>query len=174
MRYFWLIFYYTIANKMPKSTVPMIGKLAKRWRRKCGEHLFAKCGEHLVIEQGAYFGNGKDFEVGDYVGIGKNFTCHSRVVTIEDQLMMGENVTFLGGGHNFDRTDIPMAQQGNKPKTLLHIAGDVWIGANAMILSGCTRIGHGAIVGAGAVVTHDIPDYTVVAGNPAKVIKVRK
>lgn len=174
MRYFWLIFYYCIASWLPKSTVPIIGKLAKRWRRKCGEHLFTQCGEHLVIEQGAYIGNGRDFFVGNYVGIGKNFTCHSRIVTIEDQLMMGENVTFLGGGHNFDRTDIPMAQQGNKPKSPLYIAGDVWIGANVIVLPNCTRIGHGAIIGAGSVVTKDVPDSAIVGGNPAKILKMRK
>lgn len=174
MRYCLLIFYYAIASKMPKSTVPVIGKLAKRWRRKCGELLLAKCGTHLVIEPGAYIGNGKDLSVGNYVGIGKNFTCHNRIVTIDDQLMMGENVTFLGGGHIYDRIDIPMAQQGNRPKTPLYIAGDVWIGANAMILPGCTRIGHGAIVGAGSVVTKDVPDYAIVGGNPAKILKMRR
>lgn len=174
MRYFWLCLYYGIANKLPKSTMPILGQLSKFLRRKCGEHLFAKCGKHLVIEQGAYFGNGKDFQVGDYVGIGKNFTCHSRIVKIENQLMMGENVTFLGGGHNYDRIDIPMAKQGNKPKTELYIASDVWIGANAMVLPGCKRIGQGVIIGAGSVVTKDVPDYAIVGGNPASIIKMRK
>ncbi len=77
------------------------------------------------------------------------------------------------GGHIFARTDIPMGAQGGKEKTPLHIAGDVWIGSRAVILPGCKRIGHGAIVGAGAVVTKDIPDYAIVGGNPAKVLKYR-
>ena len=52
----------------------------------------------------------------------------------------------------------------------IHICDKVWIGFNAIILKGVT-IGEGAIVGAGAVVTKDVPPYTVVAGNPARVVK---
>ncbi len=78
------------------------------------------------------------------------------------------------GGHNHDRTDIPMGHQGSTTSTPLHIAGDVWIGARAIILPGCRRIGHGAIIGAGAVVTKDVPDWAVVGGNPARIIKSRK
>ena len=54
----------------------------------------------------------------------------------------------------------------------IHIGHDVWIGANSVILSGIS-IGNGAIVGAGSVVTKDIPDFAIVAGNPAKVIRMR-
>ena len=93
---------------------------------------------------------------------------------IDDYLMMGEDVLFLGSGHSFDRTDVPMGLQEDQQRTPLHIAGDVWIGARAIILPGCKRIGHGAIVGAGAVVTKDVPDWAIVGGNPAKVIKYRK
>lgn len=128
----------------------------------------------LVVEKGAYFGNGKNFTVGNEVGIGKNFKSLNRIVTIDDYLMMGEDVLFLGGGHNFERTDIPMGHQGGKSPTPLHIAGDVWIGSRAIILPGCKRIGHGAIIGAGSVVTKDVPDWAVVGGNPAHILKMRK
>ena len=77
------------------------------------------------MEQGAYFGNGKDVKVGNYVGIGKNFKSLNRILTIEDELMMGEDVLFLGGGHNYERLDIPMGKQGNKPSTPLHISYEV-------------------------------------------------
>ena len=66
-----------------------------------------------------------------------------------------------------------MSKQGNKPSTPLHICSDVWIGARAIVLSCCKRIGKGVIIGAGSVVTKDIPDYAIVGGNPAKVIMVR-
>lgn len=135
--------------------------------------MFAECGQKLNVEKGAYIGNGKDIRVGNYVGLGKNFTLHNRILSIDDQLMMGEDVMFLGGGHGFDRLDIPMGQQGSKEKTPLHIAGDVWIGARVIILPGCRRIGHGAIIGAGSVVTKDVPDYAIVGGNPAKLIRYR-
>lgn len=55
----------------------------------------------------------------------------------------------------------------------LEIGNDVWIGVNAIITGNCERIGDGAIIGAGAVVTKNIPDYAIVAGCPAKVIKYR-
>ena len=49
-----------------------------------------------------------------------------------------------------------------------------WIGARAIILPGCKRIGAHSIIGAGAVVTKDVPDYAIVGGNPAKIIRMRK
>lgn len=57
--------------------------------------------------------------------------------------------------------------------TVLEIGDDVWIGHNAVILPGCKSIGRGAVVGAGAIVTRDVPAYTIVAGNPAKPIRSR-
>lgn len=53
------------------------------------------------------------------------------------------------------------------------IGNDVWVGSRAIILPGCHKIGDGAVIGAGAVVTKDVPDFAMVAGNPAKVIKYR-
>lgn len=55
----------------------------------------------------------------------------------------------------------------------LEIGNDVWIGQYAIILPSCHRIGDGAVIGAGAIVTKDVPDYAIVAGNPAKVLKFR-
>lgn len=80
----------------------------------------------------------------------------------------------LGCDHNYENLDIPMDKQGNKPSKPLHICTDVWIGARAIVLPGCKRIGKGVIIGSGSVVTKDVPDYTIVGGNPAKVIKSRR
>lgn len=55
----------------------------------------------------------------------------------------------------------------------LYIGNDVWIGYGVIILAKCKYIGNGAIIGAGSVVTHDVPPYTIVAGNPARIIKHR-
>jgi virginiamycin A acetyltransferase len=53
------------------------------------------------------------------------------------------------------------------------IEHDAWIGAGVLILSGCSRIGLGAVVGAGSVVTRDVPDFAIVVGNPARVVRMR-
>ena len=55
----------------------------------------------------------------------------------------------------------------------LNIGHDVWIGTNVVILPGCVSIGNGAIIGAGSIVTHDVPPYSIVAGNPARIIRMR-
>jgi len=59
------------------------------------------------------------------------------------------------------------------PRSKLIIGNDVWVGRNAIIVPSVNCIGDGAVIGAGAVVTKDVPDFAVVAGNPAKIIKYR-
>lgn len=174
MKKIYLILYYVFARYLPKSTMPLIGGVIKRFRSGLCRRIFAQCGQNLNVEQGAYFGNGKDIRIGNNVGFGKSFKMLNRSLIVKDELMMAEDVLFLGGGHNYDRVDVPMGKQGGfDAKSPLEIDGDVWIGARAIILPHCKRIGHGAIIGAGAVVTKDVPDYAIVAGNPAKIIKFR-
>jgi virginiamycin A acetyltransferase len=60
-----------------------------------------------------------------------------------------------------------------KPTKSLVIEDDVWIGNNVVILPGCKRIGRGAVVGAGSIVTHDVDRYAIVAGNPARLLRPR-
>ncbi len=88
--------------------------------------------------------------------------------------MVAPNVKILGGGHIFERKDLTIGQQGNLPKSRLEIGDDVWLGNSCTILGKVKRIGKGAVVGACSVVTKDVPDYAVVAGNPAKIVKWRK
>ncbi|MBR5574423.1 MAG: acyltransferase [Paludibacteraceae bacterium] len=175
MRTFWLILYYGLAKHLPKSTVPVIGTIAKHLRRACAEHLFAECGSLINVEQGAYFGSGKQIHVlGEKVGFGRNFTCHSRILTMYSHIMMAEDVLFQGGGHGYDNPDMRMDEAEGLQPTPLEVCEDVWFGARCIILPGCKRIGAHSIIGAGAVVTKDVPDYAIVGGNPAKVIRMRK
>ena len=86
--------------------------------------------------------------------------------------MMGPDVVILTHTHNIDRTDIPMCDQGSRVGKVT-IGNDVWIGMRSIIMPG-VKIGNGAVIGAGAVVTKDVPDYAIVGGVPAKIIKYRK
>lgn len=62
---------------------------------------------------------------------------------------------------------------GNLGNRHLVIGNDVWVGQNVIITSNCHYIGNGVVIGAGSIVTKDIPDYAIVVGNPAKIIKYR-
>lgn len=87
--------------------------------------------------------------------------------------MIGADTLIQGGGHKFDSTSVPIGLQGNMPKSELEIKDDVWIGVRTIILGNVKIIGKGAIIGAGSVVTKPVPDYAIVAGNPARLIRYR-
>lgn len=173
MKKLYLAIYYGLAFYLPKSTTPVFGKFAVSLRRFLCKRILKKTGLDLVVEQRAYIGNGSDIEVGNEVGFGRNFQCRNMRIKIGNNLMMGEDVLFQGGTHHFNNIEIPMGHQGSSTKTNLQIDDDVWIGARVIVLSGCKHIGKGVIIGAGAVVTKDIPDYAIVGGNPAKIIRYR-
>lgn len=89
---------------------------------------------------------------------------------IEDNVVISRGASLYTHYHNYtERTPREMA--GPFIPTVLTVHSGVWIGAKSIILPKCSEIGEGAIVASGAVVTKDVPPYTVVAGNPAKVIK---
>ena len=167
--------YYGFAKHLPKSNRPVLGRFAQWLRWRCAKHLFAECKGYVNVEQGAYIGNGKNFHVlRETCAIGKDFVCHNRIVMIMGRVIMGEDVLFQGGGHSYANPDVPIGAEGNLPDSPIEIGDDVWIGARAIVLPGCMRIGAHSIIGAGAVVTKDVPDYAIVGGNPAKVIRMRK
>lgn len=174
MKSFWCVLYYLFASKLPKSTFPVIGKIAQRFRRACCKRMFKACGEHLNVEQGVYVGNGSKIRVGNWVGFSNNIKVRDCNLTIGDEVMIGEETLFSGGGHIFSSTDVSIGKQGTLPPTDLLLEGDNWIGAYCIFLPGCKRVGKGSIIGAGSVVTKDVPDYAIVAGNPAKIIRYRK
>ena len=86
--------------------------------------------------------------------------------------MMGTGVKIYSRNHQFSNINIPMCKQGFQPVNPVIIEDDVWIGGSVIILPG-VHVSKGAILGAGAVVTKDVPAYVIVGGNPAKVIKYR-
>jgi acetyltransferase-like isoleucine patch superfamily enzyme len=87
-------------------------------------------------------------------------------------VLIGPEVAIVGGDHRFDTVGQPIVFSDRPVLAETTIEDDVWIGTRAIIMTG-TRIGRGAIVAAGAVVTRDIQPYTIVGGVPAKIIAER-
>lgn len=144
-------------------------KLAKKirvfWARK-----IINCAETVNIERNAFFTPG--VTLGENSGIGIDCEIYGKV-SIGRDVMMGPEVVIYTNGHRFDRTDITMMEQGSTDTEPVIIGNDVWIGRRVMIMPGVS-IGDGCVVGAGAVVTKDIPPYSVVGGVPARIIKFRE
>ena len=91
-------------------------------------------------------------------------------IVIEDDVMLGAGVHIYVNNHCFDRKDIPIIDQGYYPSKPVRLRRGCWIGANAILLPGVV-VGLNAVVGAGSIVLKSVPDYVVVAGNPAKFIR---
>lgn len=110
---------------------------------------------------------GNNSSIGPYTYIG----C-SGYIEIGDNVMISPRVSIYSENHNFSETDIPMIEQGVS-RSFVKIDDDCWIASNSVILAGVT-VGKGSVVAAGAVVTKDVPPFSIVAGNPAQVIKSRR
>lgn len=149
-----------------------ISKLIRKLRSAVACGCFDHHGKNVNIEKGADFGRGTGITIGDNSGIGVKCVVRGPLEMGED-IMMGPEVQIMTGMHNTERTDIPMNQQGFVGLRKVTICDDVWIGTRAVIMPGVT-VGKGSIIGACAVVTKNVPEYAVVAGVPAKVIKYRK
>lgn len=114
-------------------------------------------GENVVIRPGTMF-----FAVPTADGSGD--------ITVEDNALIGSGVHVYVSNHRFDSHDADIMFQGHTPPKPVLIRQGAWIGACAVILPGVT-VGRNAVVGAGSVVTRSVPDFSVVAGAPARVIK---
>jgi maltose O-acetyltransferase len=159
------ILYRITAAWLPISQRSRLAKsLRVFWARK-----MIRCGNAVNIEKNAYFTPG--LSLGDNSGIGIDCEVYGPV-TIGKNVMMGPEVVIYTSGHKFDRTDIPMIEQGSTDAEPVTIGDDVWIGRRVMIMPGVT-IGNGCVIGAGAVATKDIPTYSVAGGVPARVLKTR-
>ena len=131
-------------------------------------------GRNSIIEcTGVIRELGEEFVIGDNVGIAANaFIAMRGKIEIGDNTIFGPGVSIHAENHNFEDLEIPIRLQGATRKGV-HIGKDCWIGSKAVILDG-VHIGDHVIVAAGAVVNKDVPDYAIVGGVPAKVIKMRK
>ena len=172
MKSLFLILYYSIFRWLPSSYSHFgggkIGLVLRRWACK---HIFEYCGENVNIERGAKFGSGRGVRIGDGSGIGINCDIPSNI-HIGKYVMMGPNCVILHNNHNFERTDVPMQQQGFSEIKQVIIEDDCWIGCNVIMTPG-RIVRKGSIIGAGCVLTKDYPEYSIVGGNPGRLIKSR-
>jgi galactoside O-acetyltransferase len=111
--------------------------------------------------------------IGDRTAINNNvqLSANHGTINIGCNVLIGPNVVLRAADHVFDSRDIPIRDQGHRGGVIT-LEDDVWLGANVVVLRD-VRIGRGAVVGAGAVVTSDIPPYAVAVGVPARVIRIR-
>ena len=166
----FLLLYYVIFRHLPLS-YNFGGRISSKLRYWACRHIFEYCGKNVNIEKGVFFGKGDKIRIGDNSGLGANcFIPNGSVVG--NNVMMGANIYILQQNHKFDRIDIPMCQQGYEQPQPITIDDDVWIGNNVNILVG-RHTAKGSIIGIGSVLTKDFPEYSIVGGNPAKLIRSR-
>lgn len=163
------ILYKGIAKHLPLSDSKFnLG--GKALRRFCAKRVLPHCGKNVNIERGAEFA--WDLRIGDNSGVGINALISSGV-TIGNDVMMGPDCMLFTTNHGMRKNGIPMWMQKSSDPNPIVIGNDVWIGARVIVLSG-VHIGDGAVIGAGSVVTKDVPPFGIVAGNPAKLIRMRE
>lgn len=164
----WISF-ATIGNFLPESSSILKGNSFGYFRGYLLKGFIDSCGHHVNVDKHSVISS--HLKIGDYSGIGKNSFIQG-YVSIGNHVMMGQDCLIYTENHNYDRIDYTIDQQGYQKSRPVIIGNDVWIGGRVTILPGVS-VGNGAILGAGAVVTHDVPAYAIVGGNPAKIIKYR-
>jgi acetyltransferase-like isoleucine patch superfamily enzyme len=135
-------------------------------------------GSHVIISEHAWL-NAKDdrgdfrptLKIGSGTSIGRfvHINCWQDV-TIEENVLIADRVFISDADHKYDDLSIPIKNQGDYFKGAVRLKAGCWIGIGAVILPGVT-IGKNAIVGANSVVRKNVPDFAVVSGNPAIIIR---
>jgi len=114
-----------------------------------------------------------DIRLGNRVNIGFNCEIFSASsVELGDDILLAAYTYLIGGDHDFEKTDVPVLQQGRVSKGIT-VCSNAWLGAGVKVLDGVT-IGRDSIIGTGAVVTGEIPEYSIALGIPARVVKKRR
>ena len=129
----------------------------------------ARVGKSFHVGQSVSIGSG--FIAGDYVYVGPQSQLPPHV-HVGHYSSLSAHVAIVGSDHNYDNPGVPIVFSGRPPSCVTTIGADVLIGHGAILLRGIT-IGNGAVVGAGSVVTKDVPPYAIVVGLPAKILRYR-
>jgi len=130
-----------------------------------GPYSIIKASLLSYLGKGLHLGNQSSLDAFSFVGAGGGVWIGNRVI-------MGQHVSFHAENHNFESLDHPIREQGRTAEGIV-IDDDCWVGSNVTFLDG-VHVGTGCVIAAGAVVTKDIPPYSIAAGIPARVIKKRQ
>lgn len=147
-----------------KDYLPLVRSLFSRLLYRV-PHL----GKRSYVQLGCSVARDFSTGVGCFVGPWCRITTQ---VSFGNYVMVASGVMFTGSDHNMSLQNVPMIFAGRPEMKPTLVGDDVWIGTRSVILAGVS-IGSGAVVAAGAVVTKDVPEFTIVAGVPAKPIGVR-
>jgi acetyltransferase-like isoleucine patch superfamily enzyme len=149
------------------SLVPGLGGVYLR--RAFYRLVLPQCSRDCCLSFGTVFSH-PTAEIGRSVYVG--VYCCLGDVTLEDDVLLGSQISIMNGGaqHGTERLDIPIREQpGVWPR--ITIGKDTWIGDRAVVLA---NVGQHCVIGAGSVVTKAIPDYAIVVGVPARVVRYRQ
>jgi maltose O-acetyltransferase len=171
--FFYLALYYCFGQFLPSEIPFHIGNKARRFILKS---VFKEFGIFSNMGYRAYIGLGYDISLGSNSWVGPYVKIYGigagGKLIIGDNVLIAPEVVILTTQHIYADPEIPIFSQGTEASTVV-IEDMVYIGYRVIIMPGIT-IGKGAIVGAGAVVTKDVPPYDIVGGVPAKNIRMRK
>lgn len=131
-------------------------------------HFFGRAGENFIIEPNFYCDYGFNIEIGDNFYANHNLVIlDAAKVSFGDNVFIAPNCAFYTAGHPVDVNKRNTGLEYAKPIT---IGNNVWIGGNVVVLPG-VNIGDNTTIGAGSVVTKDIPADVIAVGNPCRIIK---
>ncbi|MBB1330209.1 acyltransferase [Pseudoalteromonas sp. SG43-1] len=166
-----IAFYYFFLSKLPSARFIKTFSNIRVWYFKHVLKVLEDNGNESMLANNIYIARATNLWIGSGCRINEN--VYIEQAEIGRDVLIAPNVTILSRMHEFSRIDIPISMQGYKKQMKVYIEDDVWLGRNVIVMPGI-RIGKGAIVAAGSVVTKDVGDYTIVGGVPAKLIRTRQ
>ena len=152
----------------------MIKRIIQKIHTNNQKRLLKHCGHKVQIGNNCFFNFPQNISIGDNVSIQRdcNMSANGNI-SIGNGVIISHCVDIFTGEHNYNSKDLkylPFDERYNCEQVI--VEDYVWIGSHVIIMPG-VRIGEGAIIGAGSIVTKDVPPKAVAAGNPAKVISYR-
>ena len=165
---FFFVVYVFVDPLLPSKRLPFLGRL-NFISSKLFSYCIDSCGKGVIINKGVVFS--PSITIGNNVIINEGCRIR-RGVKIGDDVLVAPNVNFLTENHIYENSSVNINLQGVEFSEI-NIGSNVWIGTNVIILPG-SKVEKNSIIGAGAIVTKSFGPNSVIAGNPAKLIKLRK